>query len=84
MSDGFASERATGLDAARKRLGLSARDVWVGYFAVGGNCSLADVTGWLSGRGGISWRDHNLMAQSLNDAFCERGLNHPVGYLEAP
>jgi len=24
------------------------------------------------------------MAQSLNDAFCERGLNHPVGYLEAP
>ena len=71
------------LEAARRRLGLSARDVWVGYFAVGGNGTAADVIGWLSGDLQPSDRDHDLLAQSLNDAFCERGMNHPVPYRDA-
>ena len=58
---------------------MSARDVWINYFAVGGNGSLDDVERWLDA-GDSPGTEHNLLAQALNDVFIERGLDHPVAY----
>ncbi len=67
-----------------ERLDLSAHDVWVGYFAIGGNGSLGDVERWVSSGSDVPTREHNLLAQALNDLFTVRGLDHPVAYLEWP
>ena len=67
------------IDQARQRLGMSAHDLWLNHFAVGGNGSLDDVQSWLV-NGGVPGREHNLMAQALNDEYTGRGLNHPVAY----
>lgn len=77
--------RSTGdIGEARQRLGVSTQEVWIGYFAVGGNGSLDDVERWLSNAGNVPLREHNLLAQALNDRFTARGLDHPVAYRELP
>ena len=68
------------LGAALSELGMSVRDLWIGYFAVGGNGTLADVKEWLEGSAHPSDNDHDLMAQTLNEEFSARDLNHPVEY----
>ena len=81
MTPGFASHpQVRGIADGRRRLGLSALGLWVAYFAVGGNGSLADVTNWLSGASELSVRDHDLLAQAMNDEFVVLGLDHPVPY----
>ena len=78
---GYASD--TQLDEildGRRRLGMSHLALWIGYFAVGGNGSLADVTGWLSRTAQLSVRDYDLLVQAMNDQFVIQGLDHPVRY----
>jgi hypothetical protein len=77
-------DTGTEIDRARRRLGLSAYDVWIGYFAVGGNGAPIDVERWLAGDGDVPLREHNLLAQALNDRFTHGGLNHPIAYRELP
>ena len=69
-----------GLVDGRRRLGITVLELWIGYFSVGGNGSVADVRGWLSGAGALPAQDHDMLAQALNDRFTEVGLDHPVGY----
>ena len=64
----------------RRRLGMSALTLWIGYFGVGGNGTLAEVEGWSSGTVEPSDRDHDFLAQALNDEFVEHGLDHPMRY----
>ena len=73
---GFIGDIAEG----RRRLGLSAVALWIGYFAIGGNGTPADVEAWLSGAATPTAEDHDLLAQALNDKFTEWGMNHPVRY----
>ena len=68
------------IEAARQVLGWSMFRAWMGYFAVGGNGSPADVEKWLTTSAELPPREHNLLAQAVNDGFLDRGLNHPVGY----
>jgi len=68
------------VDAALDELGMSARDLWIGYFAVGGNGSLTEVEQWLAGSSDPSDQDHDLLAQAVNDEFVSRKLNHPIPY----
>ncbi len=78
-SDGWAGDIAGG----RLRLGMTMVTLWIGYFGLGGNGSLSDVDGWLSGMIEPSAVDHNLLAQALNEVFSDRGQNHPVRYSDA-
>jgi hypothetical protein len=80
MADGTPPAAPGPLEATRRRLGLSTHDVWIGYFEVGGNGSPADVAGWLADESGLPAREHDFLAQSLNDVSVDRGLNHPVPY----
>lgn len=71
-----------GIAEGGRRLGLSALALWIGYYALGGNGTPADVEGWLSGAATPTEADHDLLAQALNDKFMEWGMNHPVRYLK--
>ena len=75
-----ASAPVSHLGAALSQLGLSARDLWIGYFAIGGNASLAEVKGWLDGTAEPDDMDHDLIAHAMNEEFADRDLNHPLGY----
>ena len=68
------------IDAALGQLGMSVQSLWIGYFAVGGNGSLADLEGWLGGASDPGDHDYDLLAQAVNDEFTARDLNHPVVY----
>ena len=68
------------MEAARQVLGWTVFHAWMGYFAVGGNASLGDVERWISTTAAVPLREHNLLAQALNDGFTDRGLDHPVRY----
>ena len=59
---------------------MSDNDLWIGYFSVGGNGTLADIQRWLAREAEPGDRDHDLLAQALNDEFVVRNLDHPVAY----
>ncbi len=71
---------ASDIADGRRRLGMSTMALWIGYFEVGGNGTVADVQQWLAGERVPSDRDHDFLAQALNDHFVERGLDHPMEY----
>lgn len=68
------------LEAGRLRLGFTRYQLWLAYFAMGGNGTLVDVGGWLEDAPVAPARDHDLLAQALNDGFLERGQDHPIPY----
>ena len=81
MTEGFVpASQLGGMLEGRRQLGMSVPALWIGYLAVGGNGTLADVTTWLSGATEVSNRDYDLLAQVVNDQFVSMGLNHPVPY----
>ncbi len=66
--------------AGRLRLGMSAHDLWVGYFSLGGNATPAEIDDWLSGAEQLPAREYDVLAHTLNETFSEIGLNHPIAY----
>ena len=70
------------LDAARRAVGLSVDELWIRYFALGGNDEPIDVDGYLSGVRTLSTREHNVLTLALNEAFGDLGMDHPLGYQE--
>ena len=68
------------LDAARIQAGMAAADVWLAYFALGGNETFQGVRAILEGSHVPSQPDYDLLAQALNERFMDRGANHPVPY----
>lgn len=59
---------------------MSANDVGVEYFAVGDNGTPAEVRDRLSSTVRLPAREHDLLAQVLNDRYTDVGLNHSVQY----
>ena len=68
------------LDVARQRLGLSYRDLWIDYFALGGYLDIDGLTGYLHGQRPTNTTDHNAIVHALNELFRDRGENNPVAY----
>lgn len=75
MTDAGISLR-DGLDLA----GLSIADLWLRYIALGGNTNAAQLARHITGQDRPGHYEHNLIAQSINESFTERGEDHPVGY----
>jgi hypothetical protein len=67
-------------EAARQHLGLSYMDVWIDYFALGGNLDAGQLTDYLRGQRHVSDTDHNIVVHALNEVFHDRGDNHPLTY----
>ena len=70
------------IKAAYELLGLSLTELWIAYFAVGGNHDAEHLHAFLYGdataRIDPAQRDHIIDA--LNDILLERGHEHPLTY----
>ena len=75
---------ANPLEGARRAAGLSVDDLWMRYFALGGNAEPCEVDGYLSGLSALETREHNVLVLALNEAFADLGMNHPVEYRGPP
>ena len=64
--------------------GLSRTELWLRYMAVGGDASPARMAGYTRGQPLPGCYQHNLIAQALNDHFCDQDEDHPVGYQVHP
>lgn len=67
------------LEAARTQAGMSFRDLWIGYLAVGGCAVPHAVRAYLRGRAAPP-AEYDMIAQAINDRFVDAGGNHPVPY----
>lgn len=68
------------LEAARRLAGLSLRQLWLAYFAVGGNASLEDLGTALREGHPLPPGEYNQVALALNEHFASEGLGRPVAY----
>lgn len=69
------------LEAARSGAGISFRDLWIDYLALGGTADPAAVRGYLGGRA-APVIEYDVLAHAINERFLDRGQNHPVPYRE--
>lgn len=69
-----------GLADGQRLLRISDTELWNRYLALGGSGDLNRLRGHVHGHDCPDPREHNLIAQALNDAFVEAGHDHPVGY----
>lgn len=60
--------------------GLTINDLWLRYIAIGGTATLVEVDVLIHSGAVIPDYDHNLIAHALNEAFVDRGQDHPVAY----
>lgn len=70
------------LEIARQHADLGVEALWLAYYGLGGTGDVDLLRAWLSGRVAPGGIQHDVVAHALNEFFAERGLNHPVPYLE--
>lgn len=70
------------LDVFRREAALTPTDLWLRYFALGGNATQARVAEYLIGTKQPARADYNLLAQALNERFQELGRGSPVPYMD--
>ena len=70
------------LDAARAMLGLSVLELWFDYIGMGGRLLPQELRARLAGDGQLDGRDHDLLAQALNERFLDRDEDHPLAYVD--
>lgn len=68
------------LDDARRDVGLSTTDLWLRYFALGGNSTPIELEAYLHGALEPTPHERNLIAHAMNEHDVENGGNHPVHY----
>jgi hypothetical protein len=68
------------LEDARRRLGLTYTQLWIDYFALGGNLNAGQLANYLRGDRHVTDTDHNVVVHALNEHFQDRGENHPLTY----
>jgi hypothetical protein len=78
-------EKLTLADGQRQ-LALTDTELWTRYLALGGSGDIRHLRDHVRAVDCPDDHDHKVIAQSLNDAFVERGHDHPVAYhhLEMP
>ena len=62
------------------RSGLTYEHVWIQQLSMGGTAGRLEVEAYILGLLRPDPYQHNLIAQSINEWFIDRGENHPVGY----
>jgi DNA-binding SARP family transcriptional activator len=67
-------------DQTRRDAGLSAPDLWLRYFELGGMSTLVEMESYLLDQALPSAHDHDLLAHALNERFFELGREQTVRY----
>ena len=60
--------------------GITFADLYLRYLALGGDGTQQEVRRHLADDAYGARRQHNTIAQALNEVFLEGGHNHPVAY----
>jgi hypothetical protein len=68
------------LQAAREHAGLSLEDLWMRYFALGGDADLMDVDAHLSGLTLLPVLQRDILAHAVNERLDELITQHRVPY----
>ena len=76
------SSRTERLDSARATLGLSLLELWFDYIGMGGSLMPKELRARLAGDGQLEDRDHDFLAQALNERFLDRDEDHPLAYID--
>jgi hypothetical protein len=74
--------RAVAVEAARGMLDLSLHRLWIDYIGLGGSLMPGEVRAFLAGERQLSDHDHDMLVQSLNERFQDRGGDHPLDYAD--
>ena len=72
------------LDRARTDAALTLSELWLRYFALGGNASPVEVEAYLHEALTPATHEYNVLAHAINERFVELGGNHPVPYSDDP
>jgi hypothetical protein len=64
--------------------GLTLRELWLRYLAVGGTAGQTLVEAYARGQVPLDSHQHNMIAQAINEHFIDQGEDHPVGYHDIP
>ncbi len=67
-----------------QRSGLTSGELWLRYFAVGGDAAQLEVEAYALGLLSPDDYQHNLIAQALNEYFLDCDEDHPVRYRDLP
>jgi hypothetical protein len=59
---------------------LTAFDVWVIYYSLGGTATSDDLEAYLVAEGPLDVGQERVLAQSINEVFLDADMNHPVPY----
>lgn len=59
---------------------MTPSDLWVRYYALGGNAGEYEVEAYTLGLLLADNYQYNVIAQAINEVFIDRGANHPVAY----
>jgi hypothetical protein len=68
------------LHAAREHAGLTLEDLWIRYFALGGDADLMDVDAHLSGLTLLPVLQRDILAHAVNERLDELTTRHRVPY----
>lgn len=68
----------TGIRAAAAALGVDARQVWLDYYALGGDAPQQTVDAWLAATARPAARDYDILATAMNEALADRGLERSI------
>ena len=60
--------------------GLTHQELWVAYAGIGGDLDSTELQAMVNGERDTSVREHNELAQALNEHFHDTGRNWPVPY----
>ena len=64
----------------QRQLALTDTELWTRYLALGGRGDIRQLMNHVRAGDCPDSDEHKVIAQSLNDAFVERGHDHPVSY----
>jgi len=70
------------LEAGRQHAGISHRNLWIGYYSLGGMADPDTLDAYLLGDAIPDHGEYDVIAQALNESFVEAGGDHPVPYAE--
>ena len=73
-------EDHSGVERARKKLGLSLDQLWLAYFELGGEASALELEAYFEGLYELDRLQHDVLMHALNERFVDLGQNHPMSY----
>ena len=70
------------LERGRQEAGLSMTELWLRYFALGGNSTPVELEKFVGRAPKRSRHECNLIALAINEHCLEHGCGHPIPYLD--